>query len=241
MRWIVMALALGLTAGCGSKDGEKTDGKGDKSGSAKSAASTGAPTSKAPESKAAGNPLWPGVDLAAEAKRLEGTWKVKTAFGGDADTWEVKGDKVTIKTAKGETKLGTLRFDMPGRIGVKETNMTSYYSYARNGADLYLGLGRAGLKAGDRHIVSTSRGLVIFDGKDCKYHEKKMSFGGKAVEFKDAKAVKCGLQTGGDKAVLNYQVPRFMKEGEFDDKSIEIVGDALLDAQMKGNKLTKAE
>lgn len=237
-RWLTMGIACAFLAGCG-KDAPKSGVTGKAAGS-KSAASA---ASKAPAEKAApkGNPLWPGVDLAAEAKRLEGTWKIKTAFGGDADTWEVKGDKVTIKTAKGETKLGTLRFDMPGRIGVKEPNMTSYYSYSRNGDDLYVGLGRAGIKAGDRHIVSTSRGLVIFDGKACHYHEKKMNFGGGPVEFKDAKPVKCSLQAGGDKALLNYQVPRFMKDGEFDDKSIEVVGEALLDAQMKGNKISKAE
>jgi hypothetical protein len=240
---ISAVLALGLCAGCG-KDApatgkaKDTTAAGDKAG-----AKSTAPASKAPATTAAkvGGDLWAGLDLSAEATRLQGKWKVKTAFGGDPDVWDVKDNKITITTAKGETKLGTLKLDMPGRIGIKETSMTTYYSYTRNGDDVYVGLGRAGVKLGDRYIVSTNRGLVRFDGKVCTYHEKKMSFGNKPLAFKAAITVQCSLQAGGDKALLNYQVPKFMKEGEFDEKSIAIVGDALLDDQMKGNKVAKAE
>lgn len=244
---ISAVLALGLCTGCG-KDAPKGESgdkaaTGDKATGDKAATKSAMPASKAPATTAAkaGGDLWTGLDLAAEGKRLQGKWKVKTAFGGDPDVWEIKDDKITVTTAKGETKLGTLKLDMPGRIGIKETNMTSYYSHTRNGDDVYVGLGRAGFKLGDQFLVSTNRGLVRYDGKTCTYHEKKMSFGDKPLQFKDPVTVKCSLQEAADKAVFNYQVPKFMKEGEFDDKSINVVGDALLDDQMKGNKISKAE
>jgi hypothetical protein len=246
-----LMMALGLAAlcfGCG-KDAPKTDAKkGDTApASGKSAASKAPKT--APKTEAAkpaakpagGNALWAGVDLAAEMKRLEGKWTVKPSFGKGMDTWEVKGDAVTITTAKGETKLGKLKLDMPGRVGIKEPNMTTYYSYARNGDTVYLGLGKAGVKAGDTYIVGTNRGLVRYDGTACTYHEKKMSFGDKPVEFKAAKPVKCSVQAAGDKSLFHYQVPKFMKDGEFDDKSIHVVGTALLDQQMQGNEAKKAQ
>lgn len=189
--------------------------------------------------KPAAHPIWPGVDLAAELKRLEGRWLVKTAFGrGEPDTWEISGDKVTITKADGKTELGKLSFEMPGRIGVKVGDMTSFYAYARDGDTTWIGLGTGGAKAGDAIYVAASRGLVKFDGKACGYLDKKMSFG-EAVEFKDPVEVKCEVQAGGDKAVFNYQVPRFMKEGEFDDKSVQIVGEALLNDQLMGGHEVK--
>lgn len=245
MQWmgVALAMALGL-AGCG-KDAPKNAPKDSKaaSGSVASAASKAATPKPATAKSAApkgGNALWAGVDLAGELKRLDGKWTVKSSFGG-TDTWDVKDGKVTITSAKGETKLGTLTLTMPGRVGVKEPNMTTYYSYARNGDTLYLGLGKAGVKAGDLYLVGTNRGLVRFDGKACTYHEKKMSFGDKPIEFKASKPVKCSVQAGGDKTLFNYQVPKFMKDGEFDDKSMHVIGDALLDQQMQGNAVTKAE
>lgn len=234
---ISAVLALGLCTGCG-KDAPKTGDKAAAASTKSTAPASKAPATSAPKTNAS---LWAGLDLAAEGQRLQGKWKVKTAHRGDADIWEVKGDKITITTGKGETKLGTLKLDMPGRIGIKEPNMTTYYSYTRNGEDLYVGLGRAGFKVGKSYIVSTNRGLVRFDGKACTYHEKKMSFGDKPLAFKDAITVKCSVQAAADKALLNYQVPKFMKEGEFDDKSIAVVGEALLDDQMKGNKISKVE
>ena len=236
---LTLGLASLLCAGCG-KDAPKA-GDTAPASAVKAAAKSEAPASKAPATTAAGaSDLWQGLDLGAELKRLEGKWTVKSSFGG-ADTWEVKGDKITVTTGKGETKLGTLKLDMPGRVGIKESSMTSYYSYTRDGDDLYIGLGRAGVKLGDRYIVSTNRGLVRFDGKACTYHEKKMSFGEKPLAFNDPVEVKCSVQSAGEKSLLNYQVPKFMKEGEFEDKSIDVVGDALLDGQMKGNKAAKAE
>lgn len=239
---LTLGLASLLCAGCG-KDAPKAGDKTAPTSGAK-AAKSDAPASKAPATEAAkagGSDLWTGLDLSAEAKRFEGKWTIKSAYGSEPDVWDVKGDKITVTNGKGETKLGTLTLDMPGRIGIKEPSMTTYYSYTRDGDDMYIGLGRAGMKLGETYLVSTNRGLVRFDGEACTYHEKKMSFGETPLAFKDPVTVKCSLQVGGDKSLLNYQVPKFMKEGEFEDKSIFVVGDALLDEQMKGNKVSKSE
>ncbi len=234
--FLIAALAL---SGC-NKDDAAATGEAEQAAAAEKAPEKAA--EKAPEEAPeapAGHPMWPGVDLDAELKRLEGEWQVKTGFGkGGTETWAVEGDAVTITKSDGTTALGKLKFEMPGRVGVKVGDMTSFYAYARDGDTTWIGLGTGGVKAGDTLYVAAARGLVKFDGKTCTYHDRKMSFGG-AVEFKDPVEVKCSVQEGGGKAALNYQVPRFMKEGEFDEKSVDIVGTALLNSQLQSGHEVK--
>lgn len=234
--FLIAALAL---CGC-NKDDKAATGEAEKPAAAEGAAKAPEKAAeKAPEVKPVGDPNWPGVDLAGELKRLEGKWQVKTGFGkAGADTWEVKGDSVTITKADGTVELGKLKFEMPGRVGVKVGDMTSYYAYARNGETTWIGLGTGGAKAGDTLYVAESRGLVKYDGKACSYLNRKMSFGG-PIEFDAPVEVKCEVQEGGGKAVFNYAVPRFMKEGEFDEKSVEIVGEALLNSQLQSGHEVK--
>lgn len=226
---LTMGLALAV-AGCGKKDDAPST-------PAPATAEKAAPAEAKPAPKKA--TLWDGYDMDAELARLEGTWQVRTNAGGRAaDTWVVTGDKVTMTRPDGTTALGKLVMPMPGQLGVKTGDMTSFYAYARDGDRLWIGLGDGGVKVGDRYYVGADRGVVVFDGTACRYHGKKLGFGG-PVEFEAPVDVKCELQSGGDQTVLHYQVPRFMKDGEFDDKQIKVVGTALMNDQLEGEHLVE--
>lgn len=226
---LTMALGLAMT-GCGKKEETPTP-------------PAAAPTDKAPTAAQPAAPkptLWEGHDLNAELARLEGTWQVRTNAGGrDADTWAITGDQITITRPDGTTQLGKLLMPMPGQLGVKTGDMTSFYAYARDGERLWIGLGDGGVKVGDRYFVGADRGVVAFDGTTCRYHGKKLGFGG-PIEFEAPVEVKCAIQTGGDQTVLHYQVPRFMKDGEFDDEQIRVVGTALMNEQLEKEHLVIA-
>lgn len=231
-------LLMVLLAGAALVACEKKEEAADKpTESAEKTAEKGEKAAEKPAAKPAGHPIWGSYDLAAELKKLEGKWSVRSSISKDRDTWEIKGDKVTITKADGSTQLAKLIMGKPGEIAVKQDGTTSYYGYARNGDDVYIGLGRSGIKVGDTYYVRADRGLVVYDGKACKYHKEKMSFGKEQKEFEAPKDVKCELQTGGDKAVLHYQTPKFMKEGEFEDNQIPVVGEALINEQLMGHKV----
>lgn len=222
---IVTVLALGLAAGCDKKAEGGGEGKG---GEAKAE-----PSAKSP---------FAGFDPAAELKALQGKWKVTERFGQkEPDTWTIEGDKVTKVGPKGEKK-GTLAVTKPGELAVKEGDMTSYLAYARNGSDIWIGLGTGGVKAGDTYYVGEDRGVVAFDGKTCKYHKQKMSFGGGPKTFEAPTDVKCSVATEGDKTILKYQAPDPFKKGELGEASIEVIGTALVNEQLGGShKVVKAE
>lgn len=182
----------------------------------------------------AGHPVWGAYDTAAELARLDGTWQVRTQVGGrTAETWTVEGGLLTITKPDGTTEAAKLVMPMPGQLGVKSGNSTSYYAYARDGESMWIGLGDGGVKVGDRYLVAADRGLVTFDGTACAFHKKKMGFGGGATAFEAPVEVKCAVQTAGDATVLHYQTPRFMKDGEFEDHQIMVRGEALMNEQLQ--------
>jgi hypothetical protein len=180
------------------------------------------------------------LDPKAELQALQGTWKVKDAFNG-ASTWVVAGDKVT--RTQGETsKAGKLEFPAPGQIAVavEEGGGSSreYYGYARNGADLYLGLGKAGVKLGDTFKLAADEGLVIKDAQSCKFFKKSMFEGYE----KNGVAVKCELKKDpAGKEVFAYETPDPFKGGQLSPHDAFVVGTALLDEQMLGNKVERAQ
>ena len=182
-----------------------------------------------------------GFSVDAEVKALQGSWLVKdSAFGKDKATWIIKDTSITIKEGKDAEKKATLVIKYPGVLGVKTGDMTSFYAYARDGAKVYIGLGDAGVKLGDKYMVGVSgatSGVIVFDGKTCNFHKRDMFKGLK----EKGEPAKCSIADDGGKKVLKYQLPKFMKKDEFEDHSIEIVGNALLNDQMKGSLAEKAK
>jgi hypothetical protein len=187
--------------------------------------------------KAGGGSMYGDFDAKAELSKLQGTWQVKDSLSAKS-TWEINGDKLTRK-AGDKVEEGKIEIKYPGKVAFVEEKgggtQRSYYGYARNGEDVYIGLGKAGRKSGD-HMVLAIDGLLVKQGPACKYYKKEM-FGGFEKTGLD---VKCGLKAEGEKQLFTYEVPDEFKKGEMTAGQVQIVGDALLDDQMMGNKAEKA-
>jgi hypothetical protein len=182
-----------------------------------------------------GDSLFGAFDPAAEVKALQGAWKVKdSAFASEPSLWTIQGDKLSIQTGD-KKKEGQLEVTMPGELAFvqQEGGGTSreYFAYARDGEAVYIGLGVAGVKAGER-LMLRDDGLVAFQGGACKFHAKQM-FGG----WETPVDVKCALE--GD--LFKYEVPDRFKKGELKQGSAKLVGNLLLNDQMQGHKAEKAQ
>lgn len=181
--------------------------------------------------------MFGGWDAAAELEAIQGTYNVKDVFGAKPSSWTVDGNKATIvrgdKTIEAELDL-----TIPGSITVKESIAGGGYekselSYARNGKDVYIGLGTAGMKVGDLYIVEKD-GAVVFDGTSCKFYRAK-PFG---KGFDAPVAVKGSVSGEGDNAVFSFELPNKYKPEEMKSFSVNVIGTALVNSQAKGNLVT---
>jgi hypothetical protein len=121
---------------------------------------------KAPEA----DPLYGGFDPAAELKALEGTWEVKDSLS-KTSTWQISGNK--LKRISGDqVEEGTIEVPYPGKVAFVQQKgggtEKAYYGFTRNGADVYIGLGKAGVKKGERYMLAVD-GLLVMQGAACKY------------------------------------------------------------------------
>lgn len=205
-------------------------------------ADTQTPTndSATPKAKAvAGDSMFPGFDAAAELKALQGTWKVKdNAFGKELATWKIEGKTLTISSGD-KTKKGELEIKYPGELAfVQKSNggeSRSYFAFAHSGDDVYIGLGTGGIKRADAYMLADD-GVVVFKAGTCKHYKKKM-FGG----FDKATDIKCELKDEAGKKILSYSLPDSFKKGKFKTASVEILGDVLVNDQMKSSKAQKMQ
>lgn len=178
-------------------------------------------------------------DAAAELKHLQGTLKVKDKFGVEPSTWIVKDDNITVIFREDTTK-GTLDLSEPCVIKIVEPmkgggTSSSSIGYARNGKDLYIGLGKCGMKFGKKYVVNEG-GLFIYDGKTGKFHEE-ADFGKEG--YKDPVEVKAEIVDNNGKKVLKFETPNRYKKGEFNKFELEVVGSALLNHQAIKNLVKK--
>ena len=194
-----------------------------------------AETPKAAES----DPLYGDFNPAAELKALEGTWEVRDSLSAKS-TWEVSGDKIK-RTSGDKVEEGTLEVPYPGKVAFVQQKgggtEKSYYGFTRTGDEVYIGLGKAGVKKGERYMLAVD-GLLVMQGAACKYYERDMFKDGFK---KDAIEVKCEIKQEGDKQVLAYETPDRFKKGEMRSGTVNIKGDALLDDQMSSNQATKVK
>ena len=188
---------------------------------------------------AAADPLFGGFDPAAELKALEGTWEVRDTLSKKA-TWEITGNKLK-RTLGDKVEEGTIEVPCPGKVAFVQKKgggtEKSYYGFTRSGGDVYIGLGKAGVKKGERYMLAVD-GLLVMQGAACKYYERDMFKDG----FKpDAVEVKCEIKQEGEKHILAYETPDPYKQGEMRSGTVSIQGEALMDDQMAGNKANKVK
>lgn len=182
--------------------------------------------------------LLDGFDSQAELQVLQGAWQIRDSLA-EKTIWVISGDKVSRKKGDQSTE-GKIEISCPGQVVFVQTSaggsMREYFAYSRNGKDIYLGLGTAGMKVGDRYLLAAD-GLVVKDSSSCKYFKKEV-FGDRFE--KTGVDVNCELKDEGGKQILSYEVPDPFNKGQMAEREVNIVGGALLDDQMMANKAEKA-
>lgn len=214
---ISMFVAVSLLAACGGKKDDKADPGGTSSG-------------KTVETKSeASGPFAEFGSNDDVLKKWQGAWVLETGALGHYEAWEVKGNKVTSWDGKAE-KTRDLEILSPCEAKIVEKSKDggssgSGVTFAFEGDTLHTGMGSAGLKKGDKYLACGSGQIFVFDGKTCEAHEE--TFG-----RWEKKPTECKLDGG--KLVAK-------RSGMGDMKStFNVVGDVLMDDQMKGNKVEKA-
>ncbi|MBW1810806.1 MAG: hypothetical protein JRJ87_21620 [Deltaproteobacteria bacterium] len=184
-----------------------------------------------------GHPVWGEYDLSSKLKILQGKSIMKLNAQSlvkiegmrklmEDMIFEVKGSEVTITAEKGETVKGAIKVKSPCEVEFTVGGQPkAQFQLVQSGKDAWFGLGGAGTKLGSGYIVCVQFGFVTYDGKKCTYHKSKV---GRQTEFK-TQEVKCSLE--GEQ--FKFQIPKFMKEGEFEDKTLKVVGEVLLSEQME--------
>jgi hypothetical protein len=152
---------------------------------------------------------------AQPAASFDGAWVVRTYTGKAA--WLIEGDKLTSFEAGKETTLAFARVDDCTVSASDDNGMTTYTHYAWNGEALHVGGGNSGVVRSDgtmRVCISN----VAFEWKDgaCERHKRSM-FGDKW----ETEPAECSFV-----------------DGVFEAKGskLDVVGAALMNMQMKGNK-----
>jgi hypothetical protein len=161
-------------------------------------------------------------------KKFQGAWVLETGSLGHYEAWEVKGTKVTSWDGKKE-QTRELQIDAPcaGQIVEKSNGGSSsnHMTFVFEGDKLHTGMGDAGIKKGDKILACGSGKIFVYDGKKCAAHAN--MFGRWEND-----PTECKLE--GTKFTAK-------RPGMGDMSSeLEIVGDLLLNEQMKRNKVEKA-
>jgi hypothetical protein len=217
---ILSVVAAGLLAvtGC---DKDKDDAQSKKDGDAKAEKAEGNDGDEA-KTEADAPPKDDGpfaeFDLPGLAKKWEGAWLID----GGRLAWEVKGGELTIVDGKGDDKSRGFEVQAPCQVASIERgesgSTSTFHKFAFDGDTLYTGLGNAGVKKGDAVVACVSNKVYVLKDGKCESW-RQVPFDKSKWESSEAT---CSLSTEDD-------VETFEVEGT----KLEVVGEALVDAQMK--------
>jgi hypothetical protein len=212
----MLTAALTL-AGCDKKDSSAQSGSQKNDGDSTAA--------KAAEVKADAHPQDDGpfaaFDLPGVTKKWQGAW----LLDGGRKAWEVSADKVTV--FDGNTDK-TLEFDVqaPCQVAVTERSdggsSSTIHKFAFDADTLYAGLGNSGVKKGDAVVACISNKVYTLQDGKCLAWKESMFDKGK-WESSDATCTLSG------------------ETFEVEGTTLEVVGDALVDTQMKGNRAERQD
>lgn len=174
-------------------------------------------------------PQLKGFDPAVELAHLQGRWLVKAGYDGVQSTWIIEGNTV-VSTLGDKATAGRISIRYPGSLAFSGNNT---FAYARDGETLWLGHGVGGAKRGKDYYVGAGfggqHGLVHFDGERCTYQQEKVGRDWAHPQLEAPTQVRCRV----DGDTFAYQVPKFMKPGVLEDKTVTVVGEALLNYQLR--------
>lgn len=218
---VLSTLALLVAGGCKKKGEENGGGKPAPTQAADAAAAK--PDKPAPPADKGGdNPF--GVDLSGLASKLQGSWVVGGSSLGMKAAWKVEGDKVTIFEG-GKEKTAELQIFAPCRLKVVEKSgggtMSTSTNFAFDGDKLWLGLGSAGVKMGDKVFACVSADVYVLAGDKCVKWKQAM------FDKWEQSEAECSI---GDDGKLTAG-----------GTTLEPAGNAFVNQQMKGNEAKKMD
>jgi hypothetical protein len=212
----MFAGALCLAQGC-----DKSDADADaqpKKDAATKAAKADAPKADAP---AQDDGPFAAFDLPGLTKKWQGAWVID----GGRKAWEVRGDEVTVYDGKGDAKTLEFEVQAPCQAASIERSdagsSSTFHKFAFDGDTLYAGLGNAGVKKDDTVVACVSNKVYVLEGDACRAW-KQSAFDKSKWESSDAT---CSLSSDGDTQTF-----------EVEGTTLEVVGEAVVDAQMKRNQ-----
>lgn len=174
---IWMSLTIGLLA-VGVACDRDDDGDGEEESAVESAAEP-VPVEKADVEP---HPMWGQWWADGNVEAIQGEWEVTQGGsrpGGKRQThWSFDATwAVYERLDRDEQEHGRISFPKPGRMEHKSNtesgSLTKTFHFAREGNDIYLGTGVAGVVLEDRIIVGTRDEYLIYhrDDGSCMYHE----------------------------------------------------------------------
>lgn len=169
---------------------------------------------------------------ASVRQALQGRWSV---HDGNKQIWafEIEGDRAVatdMRFASPKSEEGKLVVRSATSFGVEAGDgVTYYYSYAKVGDAVHMGMGTA-IRMGEARAVDAKLGAwerLIRTGETCKYVK---SFGGEAAE----RSVPCGFEKakGGGGEVFHYMAEDSFHRERMKRYELHVRGDYLLDDEM---------
>ena len=210
-----------LAIGCKKHDAEPADNP--------AAAKPGPAESKPTETTPAATPPFAEFGSNEDAlKKWQGAWVLETGSLNHYEAWDVKGDELTSfdGTVEQKRKLQILAPCQAKVIKKTADGSSSHFvDFVFDGDALHAGMGDAGIKKGNKLIACGSR-IFVWDGTKCTAYEQ-----GFNDETKwESKPTECKVEG----EVFTTVIPESGRKDEF-----LIVGDTLMSAQMKGNKVVE--
>lgn len=201
--------------------------------------------SQAEEQPAAeAHPIWGDWDPSANLDALQGEWV--TVWGPDdavQTRWSIDGNEATHHRSADdpEPQEGVISFEYPGAmkfsVEVDGGSSSTLSSFAREGDDIYVGMGIGGVVLADRLVVRHGRNLYVRhdDGRCLKYEPS--PFDG----FKDEGiSTDCEIVTDGERRLFTFSDPDSDRQIT-EDQQLVIGDEAIMDSQLRRSQLVSAE
>lgn len=189
------------------------------------------------------HPIWGDWSPGETLEALQGEWITVRGPDDEVHTrWIIDGDQAVFTERDDEAEEGTVSLPYPGALRLDrqiEGGTTGIISsFAREGDDLYVGLGMGGVILDDRMVLRTGGSFLVYhrDDETCTYHEPR-GFDGFDEE---GVAAACEIVEEQDKQYLVYTNPSRDREIGINQR-IEIGEESLTDLQLRSSRLRPVE
>jgi len=156
-------------------------------------------------------------DLDLVKKRLQGAWVIR------GQAWEIKGDQIKIFDGK-EEKTRKLEIVAPCKIGVvtktERGTTTDFLKYTTDGEKVYVGMGDAGIRQGDKIVACGFSAIVVHSGDKCTAFKQ-----GMRGDW-ESEPGECKIEKKGEEEMFIFKAGR-------SGGGLKIAGDALFSGRME--------